>query len=252
MNMMHKMLDRRNGKSVECDERDAHNQRGMEMRALGYTRISKDEEGSVSLDYQRAEIEKLCKAQGLKLIGIETDEGISGKSIKARPAVQRVLQAVDEQAIDAVVVYKSDRMSRDGIETLQIEKLFLRRGVQYLSCTEGSLTSESVDDEFMSFIRAGLNQRERKLIALRTRQALQRKRERGERIGGAPRYGWMVVNGELIENPDEQEAIRRMLELKRKGYSEREIVKALDAEGIRTRKGTPFARNQVVRILKAA
>jgi hypothetical protein len=62
----------------------------------------------------------------------------------------------------------------------------------------------------------------------------------------------MVINGELEENPEEQEAIRRMVELKRKGYSEREIVKALDAEGIRTRKGTPFVRNQVVRILKAA
>lgn len=29
--------------------------------ALGYLRISKEEEGSVSLDYQRAEIEKYCQ-----------------------------------------------------------------------------------------------------------------------------------------------------------------------------------------------
>jgi len=50
-------------------------------------------------------------------------------------------------------LYKSDRISTDGVESLQIEKLLLRRGVQYLSCTEGCLTSESVDDEFMSFIR---------------------------------------------------------------------------------------------------
>jgi len=221
-------------------------------RALGYTRISKDEEGSVSLDYQRAEIKKLCQSQGFKLVAIESDEGIGGKSIKARPAVQRVLQAVDEKTVDVVVVYKSDRMSRDGIESLQIEKLFLRRGVQYLSVTEGCLTSESVDDEFMRYIRAGLNQRERQLIALRTRQALQRKREKGERIGGAPRFGYQVVNGVLIENPSEQATVRRMLALRAKGFSEREIVKALAAENIRTRKGTPFVRNQVARILKAA
>lgn len=230
-----------------------HNRKAITMkRALGYIRISKDEEGSVSLDYQTAEIKKLCKAQGLRLVGIECDNGISGKSIKARPAVQRVLQAVDTQEIDAVVVFKSDRMSRDGIESLQIEKLFLPKGVAYLSVTEGCLTSESVDDEFMSFIRAGLNQRERKLISMRTKQALNRNREKGERIGGRPAYVWQVMNGEMVPEPLEQEAIRRMKALETKGFSIREITKALKDEGITNRKGRPFAQTQIFRILKVA
>jgi site-specific DNA recombinase len=220
--------------------------------ALGYVRISKDEEGSVSLDYQRAEIEKYCQAHGPTLIGIETDNGISGKAISARPGVQRVLQAVDNQAVDCVIVYKSDRMSRDGIESLQIEKLFLRKGVDYLSVTEGRLTSESVDDEFMRFIRAGLNQRERKLIGLRTRQALQRKREKGERIGGRPRYGWTVINGELQRVESEQTVISRMVALKEKGYTTREIVRALADEGYARRTGKPFNQTDVCRILRAA
>jgi len=104
----------------------------------------------------------------------------------------------------------------------------------------------------MRFIRAGLNQRERKLISLRTRQALARKKEKGERIGGRPRYGWQVVDGKLIPEPEEQRAIRRMQELKGQGYSTREIVEALKREGIRTRKGTWFNQTQVVRVLKAA
>lgn len=221
-------------------------------RALGYVRISKDEEGSVSLDYQRAEIEKYCQREGLTLMGIEQDNGISGKVIANRPGVQRVLQAVDAREVDCVVVYKSDRMSRDGLESLQIEKLFLKRGVAYLSCTEGNLTADSVDDEFMRFIRAGLNQRERKLISLRTRQALARKREKGERVGGRPPYGWKVENGVLVSEPKEQEAIGRMQALQAKGYSTREIVRALRREGYRTRRGTCFTQTQVVRVLRAA
>ena len=220
--------------------------------ALGYVRISKDEEGSVSLDYQRAEIEKLCQRERLSLVSIEADEGISGKSLANRPGVQRVLQAVDDRTVDAVVVYKSDRVSRDGLESLQVEKLFLKRGVSYVSTTEGNLTADSVDDEFMRFIRAGLNQRERKLIGLRTRQALQRKREKGERIGGRPRYGWQVVDGELVPEPEEQHAIRRMQELRDQGYSTREIVEALRREGFHTRRGTVFSQTQVCRILRAA
>lgn len=221
-------------------------------KALGYTRISREEEGSVSLDYQRAEIEKFCRREGLTLVGIETDQGISGKALANRPGVQRVLQAVDDREVDAVVVYKSDRISRDGIESLQVEKLFLRRGVDYLSVTEGNLTADSVDDEFMRYVRAGLNQRERKLISLRTRQALQRKREKGERIGGRPPYGWKVEDGELVPHSDEQHAIGRMKALQAKGYTTREIVEALRQEGIRTRKGTWFTQTQICRVLRKA
>jgi len=221
-------------------------------KALGYIRISKDEEGSVSLDYQQAEIEKFCQANGLTLSGVECDEGISGKSLANRAAIQRVLQAVDQRTVDAVVVWKSDRVSRDGIESLQVEKLFLKRGVAYLSCTEGNLTADSVDDEFMRFIRAGLNQRERKLISLRTRQALNRKREKGDRLGGRPKYGWKVVNGELVQNEHEQTVVARMRELAGRGYSLNQIVECLKQDGYVTRKGTGFARTQIHRILREA
>ena len=219
-------------------------------RAMGYTRISVEDDRSISLDYQEAAIRELCERVGVNLLRIETDEGISGATIVNRPAVQRVLQAVETGETDAVVVFKSDLMSREGIESLQIEKLMLRKGVDYLSVTEGNLCGDSVDDEFMRFIRAGLNQRERKLISLRTRTALQRKKAKGERLG-RPRFGWTVVNGELVPIPEEQEAIARMFALRGKGYSTREIVRALEQEGFRARTGRPFNQTEVCRILKA-
>jgi len=222
------------------------------MKAFGYVRVSKDGEASVSLDYQRAEIEKFCEREGVTLIGIEIDNGISGKSIKTRPAVQRVLQCVDAGTVDAVVVFKSDRLSRNGLETLQIENLMKQRRVAYFSTTEGRLACDGVDDEFLSYIRAGLNQRERKLISLRTKTALARKKEKGERIGGRPPYGWKVVNGEIVPHEQEQYAIGRMKALQSKGYSTREIVEALKQENIRTRKGTWFNQTQVCRILAKA
>lgn len=221
------------------------------MRALGYSRNSKEDENSISLDYQRAEIERYCEREGLCLIGIEVDEGISGKSLKNRPGVQRLLAAIDNSEFECLVVFKSDRLSRDGMDSLRIENLLLRKGIKYFSVTEGSLANDGIDDEFMRYIRAGLNQRERKVIAMRTRYALARKRERGERIGGRPRYGWMVVNGELVPEPREREAISRAKALHEKGYSSREIIKALAAEGYQTRKGTTFSQTQIIKFLAA-
>lgn len=221
------------------------------MVAIGYARISKAEKKSVSIEYQVAEIKKLAMVQGYRLTNIEIDDGISGKSIKSRPAVQRVLEAVNQKKIDSVIVYRSDRMSRDGLEGLHIEKLFTDRGVKYLSCTEGLLAGGSVDDIFMGFIRNGLNQRERHIISLRTRQALQLKKSKGERLGSQSRYGYKVENRLLIQVPEEQELINRVKKLKQLGLSSYKITDVINSEGYTTRKNTQFTRTQIVRILKS-
>lgn len=222
-----------------------------DMKAIGYIRISKEEEGSVSLDYQKTEIRKLAKAKGYRLVRIEKDNGISGATIAKRPGVQSVLKAVEGREVDALIVYKSDRMSRDGMESLQIEKLLLQRQVKYLSVVEGELNSDSVDDEFMTFVRAGLNQRERKLVSLRTRQALQRKKEKGEHLG-RPRYGFKVVRKALVKDKKEQAVIEKIKTLKDQGTSLKRISLRLTEEGILSRSGKPFAASTIMSILKAA
>ena len=99
--------------------------------ALGYIRISKEDDKSLSIEYQRTAIQRLCQAYNLELVGCECDNGRTGKHLK-RPGVQKILQAVEQRSIDAVVVFKSDRLSRNGIESLQIENLFKTSGVRVL------------------------------------------------------------------------------------------------------------------------
>ena len=227
-----------------------HHERYFMKTALGYIRNSKDEKNSVSLDYQRREIEKYCLVNDLQLLGIEEDKGISGKSVSTRQGLMRIKEAVKERTLDAVVVFKSDRLSRNGRDSLDLEELMSEKRVAYLSTTEGRLSSETVDDEFMQYIRAGLNQRERKLISLRTKQALARKKEKGERIGGQPKYGWKVVDKELIPEDHEQGIIKRIVKLRDLGLSFRKIESKITEEGLVTRKGTTFSFIQIARILK--
>ena len=221
-------------------------------KALGYIRVSKEEEGSISLDYQRTEIERYCRVNKLHLVEVDCDNGISGKSMANRPGVQRVLDMVRGKEIDAVVTFKSDRISRNGRESLQFEELLAKHHVDYLSTTEGVLSGDSVDGEFMSFIRAGLNQRERKLISMRTIMALQRKRERGERIGGQPKFGLRVVNGELVEDSKEKLVRDKVVELKSAGMSTRQITSKVNDDGYTTRKGSQFSQTLICRMLKAS
>ena len=76
--------------------------------ALGYVRISKDEEGSVSLDYQRAEIEKLGSRMGVTIIGIPADEGISGKALADRARHRKKVRVPCEVApgLESIMKYR--------------------------------------------------------------------------------------------------------------------------------------------------
>ena len=50
------------------------------------------------------------------------DEGISGKSIKGRPAMQRLVADVEKDKFQAVLVWKISRQSRNMLDTLTLDK----------------------------------------------------------------------------------------------------------------------------------
>jgi len=83
------------------------------MKTLGYIRVSTSEqaEEGLSLDNQRARVEAFCKAKGWELMDIIADEGASAKDLN-RPGIQELLRRVQAGSVDAVVVYKLDRLTR--------------------------------------------------------------------------------------------------------------------------------------------
>ncbi len=216
-------------------------------KALGYARLSKSDVRSHSISYQTQEIRKLAEREGFRLVGIEVDEQ-SGKSLENRSGVQRIIQAIHGRLVDAVLVFRSDRLSRDGLDSLMLEKAMQEAGIAYLSATEGPLIDA---DPLLRHVRIGVNESERWKISLRTKRALQDKKERGQPLGRAP-FGWRYQNKRLVPEPGEQRAIARMRELQAGGCSTRKIVDALRREGICTRAGTVFSQTQIVRILQRA
>jgi site-specific DNA recombinase len=221
--------------------------------AVGYIRVSTEEQsrGGVSLEMQTTKIRQYCVLNDLLLVGIYGDPGISGKSIKARPGIQAVLHLVNKKRVDAVVTYKLDRLARNTIETLELAETMDRAGVALHSITE-RLDTQTALGRFFFTLTASLAEMERNLISERTTAALATKRAKGEKTGGSAPYGYRSEDGKLIPEKTEQRAIRRMTELRAKGYSYRRIAKALTEEGIFTRKGTRFRETQVIRILRKA
>lgn len=210
-------------------------------KAVAYIRISKAETRSVSLEYQTSEIERMALLNGYEIVSVECDNGISGKSMINRPGIQSVLNMVNNKSIDAVLCYRSDRISRNGIESVTFESLLASKQIVYMSVSEGIIGSEN-EDPLMSFLRGGLNQRERMIISIRTKAALKKKKEQGVRLG-AVKYGQ--------KDGSEKAVVDRCSELKASGFSTYRIAETLNNEGFKPRRGSKFHQTQIVRMLAA-
>ncbi|MBM3299979.1 MAG: recombinase family protein, partial [Deltaproteobacteria bacterium] len=210
-------------------------------RAIAYTRVSTEEQGrdGISMDMQAAKARAYADLNDLDLVMIIEDRGISAKNIKARPGIQEVLRLVKARQIDAVIVYKLDRLARNTIECLEIAQTMDKHGVALHSITE-KLDTTSAMGKFFFSLTASLAEMERNIISERTSAALAHKRARGEKTGGFVPFGFESNEGRLIPCPTEQRIINRIRDLNRNGFSTREIAATLNSEQTYTRRGTPW------------
>lgn len=83
------------------------------MKAIGYICVSTDEQAreGISMENQRAKIETYCSLADLELTEVIEDAGKSGKDLN-REGMQALMDRIMGHSIDAVVVYKLDRLSR--------------------------------------------------------------------------------------------------------------------------------------------
>lgn len=227
------------------------------MKAVGYTRVSTQEQvkEGMSLEMQTHKIMQYAGLHEMDLVEIISDEGISAKSIDGRPGVLRVLHLVTSRQVDAVVVFKLDRLARNTREALDVAELMRKKNVGLHSITE-KLDTESAIGEFFFTLMASLAQMERKLTGERIRAILHRKRERNEKTGGECPYGYRAVpsleNGKMVQKLvpviHEQEMVRRVKELRRGGHTLRNVISILGAEGFHLRKGKSFSTAVIGRI----
>jgi len=222
------------------------------MKAVGYARVSTTQQADegVSLEAQQARISAYCVAQGLELVHVFTDAGLSGKRADNRPALQQALDAVCETG-GILVIYSLSRLSRSVADTLQIAEQLRDAGAELASLSERIDTSSAGGRMIFTMLSA-FSAFERELTAERTSAALQFKKLQGERTGTVP-YGFsLAADGvQLVPVPEQQQAIQLIQQLREAGCSYRAIAQKLEAAGVKTSKGKAAWSAKVIRDLAA-
>ena len=228
------------------------------MRYIVFSRVSTklqtvDNQIKECLEY----VEKL-KKEGDEIIQFDEPETSSRIPMDDRVKLKEMLDSVKKG--DTLVIYKLDRLARDGEELVYIYRSkLIKKGVNVVSLYEPHIDNANIH------IYAFLGETERNNIRVRTKSGLKRKQANMEKVGAAW-YGYQTDPTKLqlhkedchsygkpyllIPEEKEQQQVSLMVEWHQQGLSYGEIANELESRGYTNRKGNPVQKMTVYRVLQ--
>lgn len=205
------------------------------MNAIGYIRVSTEQQADkFGVEAQREAILNYAQSHNYNIIDWKEDH-ISGVK-DDRPAFNEILfcdplsytpssvpasvtssnhlssSALFPAQVDAVLVFKNDRVARDTKLYFYYYYALEKKGISLISTQEdfgeyGDFAP--VIQSIVSYVAA----MERKNITLRTSMGRDRKASQGGYTGGRTPFGYSVSNHTLVINPDEAEIVRIIFDM---------------------------------------
>ncbi|MFH1916847.1 MAG: recombinase family protein [Nanoarchaeota archaeon] len=163
------------------------------MKVALYARVSLDESDLADRRFQDLEnqfvpLREWANVQGWEVVG-EYSDRMSGAN-PARPGFRNMMKDAMQLRFNAVLVWKLDRFSREGVsQTLAYIERLKRRGVAVKSLTESWLdtSKENPVGELVLSVMSWSASEERRRISERTKAGIKRRRAIGQWKGGRPK-----------------------------------------------------------------
>lgn len=206
-------------------------------KILGYVRVSSEmqKKKNNSIPLQKKKIKEYCKLNDFNLIDIYEDDGISGMSIDKRDGYKSMINYMNENKIDGIVVWSLSRLGRRMKDVVEFMDYLKTNDIGFFSIKENLTNDDKVGSLIMNIL-SSINEFEVEMIRERIKDIKRDKKEKGE-VYGRLQYGWDNVDGKLIKNEKEFSVIKRIKNLKSRGYSWRKISIRLNDDGIRSKEG---------------
>lgn len=219
------------------------------MRLAAYCRVSTDKEEQIlSLKNQQSFYEEYAVKNGFELVGIYTDEGISGKQMKNRSGFLKMLIDGEKGIFDILAVKDVSRFARNTCDFLSGVRRLKSCGIDVRFL--GSNSSVFSDSEFILTIYAALAQQESETLSKRVIFG----KTENARKGRVPNviYGYdKVDNFTLTVNREEGENICKVFNLYIcEMLSCGAIAELFNQSRIKTKCGGSWTQKTVSRILK--
>jgi site-specific DNA recombinase len=235
------------------------------LRAALYLRVSTTRQAEVDLSIpdQQAQTSAYCARQGWRVVAEYIEPGASAMDDN-RPEFQRMIERAcdDDHPIDAVVVHSFSRFFRDAFGLEMYVRKLAKHGVRLVS-----ITQELGDDPAQVMMRqviALFDEYQSRENGKHVLRAMKENARQGFYNGSRLPLGYALsevdkrghrTKKKLVIDPVEAETVRLIYRLYLEGdggkgpMGVKEVTKALNAKGLRTRLGARFGVASVHKIL---
>lgn len=229
-------------------------------RVAIYARVSTTEqaEEGYSIDEQQRLLTEWCEKNGYIVHEVYADRGISGKSIKKRPALIKLIDDAQNKRFDVVLVWKTNRLARNILDLLKIVEVFDQNYISFRSYTENHET-ETSQGKLQFHMLAAIAEFERNTISENVKMGMLARAREGKWNGGRV-LGYDLVDistqtdkrkhTKLVINEKEAKTVKRIFELYISGNGYKAIANRVNKEGHTGKRGKPFSISTIKTILE--
>lgn len=235
--------------SEKAGKRTARSYKNQAMKMAAYCRVSTDKEEQLdSLANQKEFFIEYAKKNGHELVGLYTDDGISGIRLKKRAGFQMLMADAEQRQFELVVVKDVSRLARNTVDFLQSIRALKTFGINtlFLTANMDSLGAS----EFVLTLFGAMAQEESANLSRRVKFGKQINAKKGRVppcIFGYDR----LDNFRLVINLKEAKIVREIFRLyTEEGLGCRRICTRLNESGYQTKLGCDWNPTSVRRILQ--
>lgn len=148
------------------------------MTVYGYLRVSTDKQ---ECDNQKIGVEALARKLGLPIESWIIDNGVFGTKEPQKRKLGKLLRKI--KTGDIIICSELSRLGRKLFMVISILEHCMKIGAKVLTAKEGYELGDNVQSKVLAFAFGLVAELEREMISKRTKEALQRRKANGKRLG---------------------------------------------------------------------
>lgn len=221
---------------------------GEEVRVVGYTRYSSDNQSENSTYYQSNAIKSYCKAKGYRIIRMYSDKAKTGTNGN-RTEFQKMLNAAgNNPPWTKIIVFSYSRYFRNTAGATTIEAKLNSLGIELVSITQNF--DNTPEGRLMKRFTYTMDEYYSDCVSLHTHSGMSGKAEQCFHCGGIPPLGYTVnEDKKLVICEEEADIVREIFDMYEQEYSYKKMAEVLNAKGYKTKAGKPFTKHSFSAIL---
>lgn len=200
-----------------------------------------------SIEGQVRECKAYCKKNNMQVMEIYADKHISGKTDE-RPEFQRLIRDAKAHKFEAVVVWKTDRLSRNKYDAVLYKRELKKAGVQIHYAAE--TIPEGPEGIILESLMEGLAEYYSAELAQKIKRGMHESATKCKALGAWVPLGYKVSKDKTYEiDPPAADAVKAVFEMYIDKVPNVKICQYLNDRGFRTCQGNLFTKNNINRLI---